>query len=209
MSFNFIVLYSMTIFIASIIPGPSMLLALTHGMQYGVRKTVSSALGNVSVTLLQASISIAGLGTILIASETIFHVIKWVGAAYLIFMGIRIFCSSNMTFSSGNPGFSAKSNSGKKMFLRAAVVTAGNPKAIVFFTAIFPQFIDPNSAYLSQSLILLGIGALIAFACFMIYAMGGQKIISLFSKTNIARFINKIIGGTFIGAGIGLAASNK
>ncbi len=209
MSFNFIVLYSMTVFIASIIPGPSMLLALTHGMQYGVRKTVSSALGNVAVTLLQASVSIAGLGTILIASETIFHVIKWVGAAYLIFMGIHIFCSSNMTFSSGNPGLSAKSNSAKKMFLQAAFVTAGNPKAIIFFTAIFPQFIDPDSAYLSQSFILLGIGALIAFACFMIYAVGGQKIISLFSKTNIARFLNKIIGGTFIGAGIGLAASNK
>ena len=209
MSFNFILLYSVTIFIASIIPGPSMLLALTHGMQYGVRKTVSSALGNVAVTVLQASVSIAGLGTILIASETIFHGIKWAGAAYLIFMGIRIFCSSDMTFSSSNPGISAKSNSARKMFLQAAFVTAGNPKAIVFFTAIFPQFIDPNSAYLSQFVILLGLGSLIAFACFMIYAISGQKIISLFSKTNIARLINKIIGGTFIGAGIGLAASNK
>ena len=209
MSFNFILLYSVTIFIASIIPGPSMLLALTHGMQYGVRKTVSSALGNVAVTVLQASVSIAGLGTILIASETIFHVIKWAGSAYLIFMGIRIFCSSNLTFSSSNPGISAKSNSARKMFLQAAFVTAGNPKAIVFFTAIFPQFIDPNSAYLSQFVILLGLGSLIAFACFMIYAISGQKIISLFSKTNMARLINKIIGGTFIGAGIGLAASNK
>jgi homoserine/homoserine lactone efflux protein len=209
MSFNFILLYSITIFVASIIPGPSMLLALTHGMQYGVRKTVSSALGNVAVTVLQASVSIAGLGTILIASETIFHVIKWAGAAYLIFMGIRIFCSSNMTFSSGNSGFSAKSNSARKMFLQAAFVTAGNPKAIVFFTAIFPQFIDPDSAYLSQSFILLSVGSLIAFVCFMLYAVGGQKIISLFSETNIARFINKIIGGTFVGAGIGLAASNR
>jgi homoserine/homoserine lactone efflux protein len=209
MTINFMVLYSMTIFIASIIPGPTMLLALTHGMHYGVKKTVSSALGNVAMTLIQASVSIAGLGTILIASETVFHMIKWVGAAYLIFMGIRIFCSSSMAPSSENDGLSAKSNSTRKMFLQAAIVTAGNPKAIVFFTAIFPQFIDPDSAYLSQSLILLSIGSLIAFVCFMLYAVGGQKIISLFSDTNIARFINKIIGGTFIGAGIGLAASNR
>ncbi len=209
MSFNFMVLYSMTIFVASIIPGPTMLLALTHGMQYGVKKTVPSALGNVAVTLIQASVSIAGLGTILIASETVFHVIKWAGAAYLIFMGIRIFCSSSMAPSSDDAGLSARSHSAGKMFLQAAIVTAGNPKALVFFTAIFPQFIDPNSAYLSQSLILLSIGSLIAFVCFMMYAVGGRKIISLFSETGIARFINKIIGGTFIGAGIGLAASNR
>ena len=138
MSFNFIVLYSMTVFIASIIPGPSMLLALTHGMQYGVRKTVSSAFGNVAVTVLQASVSIAGLGTILIASETVFHVIKWVGAAYLIFMGIRIFCMSNMTFSSGNPRLSAQSNSARKMFLQAALVTAGNPRPLFFYGHLPP-----------------------------------------------------------------------
>ncbi len=96
MSLNFIVLYSMTVFIASIIPGPSMLIALTHGMQYGAKKTIASALGNVTVTLLQALISIAGLGTILIASETIFHLIKWAGAAYLIYIGITIICSNRM-----------------------------------------------------------------------------------------------------------------
>lgn len=75
MSFSFILLFAMTVFIASIIPGPSMLLALTHGMQYGAKRTISSAVGNVTVTLIQASISIVGLGAILIASESIFHVI--------------------------------------------------------------------------------------------------------------------------------------
>ena len=61
------------------LPGPSMLLALTHGMQYGVKKTMASALGNVAVTLVQATVSIAGLGTVLIASEAVFHLIKWQG----------------------------------------------------------------------------------------------------------------------------------
>ena len=83
MSIHFILLFSLTVFVASIIPGPSMLLALTHGMKYGVRKTMASAMGNVTVTLIQATVSIAGLGTILIASETAFQIIKWSGAAYL------------------------------------------------------------------------------------------------------------------------------
>jgi threonine/homoserine/homoserine lactone efflux protein len=76
MSFNFLFIYLMTVFIASILPGPSMLLALTHGMNYGARRTLASAMGNVTVTLAQASISIAGLGAILVASEVVFNVIK-------------------------------------------------------------------------------------------------------------------------------------
>jgi homoserine/homoserine lactone efflux protein len=209
MSFNFILLFSMTVFVASIIPGPSMLLALTHGMQYGAKRTMASAMGNVTVTLIQASVSIAGLGTILIASETTFQIIKWAGAAYLIYMGISMLCSSKMSLSPNESNHTNQWNSLRRMYLQSAFVTAGNPKAIVFFTAVFPQFIDPNAAYLSQFCILLSICAFIAFNCFMIYAIGGQKIVSLFSKATVGKYIKRVIGGTFIGAGIGLAVSNK
>jgi len=209
MSFNFVLLFSMTVFVASIIPGPSMLLALTHGMQYGAKRTIASAMGNVTVTLIQASVSIAGLGTILIASETTFQLIKWAGAAYLIYMGIRMLCSSNMSLSPNELNHTNKWNSIKRMYLQAAFVTAGNPKAIVFFTAVFPQFIDPNAAYLSQFYILISICAFIAFNCFMIYAIGGQKIVSLLSKATIGKYIKRVIGSTFIGVGVGLAVSNK
>jgi threonine/homoserine/homoserine lactone efflux protein len=209
MSVSFILLYCMTVFIASIIPGPSMLLALTHGMQFGARRTTASALGNVTVTLMQAPISIAGLGTVLIASETVFHLIKWAGAAYLIYVGLGIFCSSKTSLSKGGVKQAATMKSMRKMYLQAALVTAGNPKAIVFFTAIFPQFIDPDAGYLIQSLTLLGLCAIIAFGCFMIYALCGQKIVSLFSSISVGKIINRIIGGSFIGAGIGLAASNR
>jgi len=209
MTLHFIFLYSMTVFIASILPGPSMLLALTHGMQYGARKTIASALGNVTVTLIQASISIAGLGTILVASESIFNLIKWAGAIYLIYIGLSLFFSSNLLISQHDADQPEKLHTLRKMFLQAALVTAGNPKAILFFTAIFPQFIDPDSAYLFQSCILLGLGSAIAFGCFMIYAISGQNVVSLFSKASIGKYLKRIIGSTFIGAGIGLAVSNK
>ena len=209
MSLNFILLFSMTVFVASIIPGPSMLLALTHGMHYGAKRTIASAMGNVTVTLIQASISIAGLGTILMASETIFQIIKWAGTAYLIYIGISIMFSSKMSLSSNEFNHSTKWNSLRRMYLQAALVTAGNPKAIVFFTAVFPQFIDHNAIYSSQLCLLMSICALIAFSCFMIYAMGGQKVVALFSKDTIGKYVKRVIGGTFIGAGIGLAASNK
>lgn len=209
MSFNFILLFTLTVFVASIIPGPSMLLALTHGMRYGIKRTIASAMGNVTVTVIQASVSIAGLGTILIASEATFQLIKWAGAAYLICMGISMLCSSKMSLSPSELNHTNQRNSLKRMYMQAVFVTAGNPKAIVFFTAVFPQFIDPNTAYLSQFCILISICAFIAFNCFMIYAIGGQKIVSLFSEATIGKYIKKVIGSTFIGAGIGLAASNK
>jgi len=209
MSVNFVLLYATTVFIASIIPGPSMLLALTHGMQFGARRSIASAMGNLSVTILQALISIAGLGTILIASEMAFQILKFVGAAYLVYIGISIFLSPTMSFTSDGENQIKHRVSLGKMFSQAAMVTAGNPKAIVFFTAIFPQFIDPGVGYIKQSFVLIGVGSIIAFSCFMLYAISGQKIVYLFSKASIGKYVNKIIGGSFIGAGIGLAASNK
>ena len=208
MSINFILLYAATVLIASIIPGPAMLLALTHGMQFGARRTIASAMGNLTVTIIQALISIAGLGTILITSETAFHVFKYAGAAYLIYIGVRLFLSREMSITSNDNKFRSNTSSGR-LFSQATMVTAGNPKAIVFFTAVFPQFIDPSSPYLPQSCILLSIGSVIAFSCFMLYAISGQKMIFLFSKASIGKYINRVIGGTFIGAGIGLAAGSK
>jgi len=209
MSFNLIMLFLLTVFVASIIPGPSMLLALTHGMRYGAKKTIASAMGNVTVTLVQASISLAGLGTILFSSEIIFQLIKWAGAVYLIYMGISMLRSSNMSLSPTQLNQSTKWYSLSEMYMQSAFVTAGNPKAIIFFTAVFPQFINPDAPFLSQFFILVSTCILSAFCCFMIYAIGGQKIASLFSNTRVMKYIQKTIGGTFIGAGIGLAVSNR
>jgi len=208
MSFNFILLFSMTVFIASIIPGPSMLLALTHGMNFGVKRTIASALGNVTVTMIQAAISIAGLGAVLMASETVFQVIKWAGAIYLIYMGVNLLRSSTTSLSPIELNHSENRNSLRKMYIQGAFVTAGNPKAIVFFTAIFPQFVDPDTAYLFQFCILLSICVFIAFTCFMMYAIAGSRIVSIFSSATVGKYIKRVIGGTFIGVGVGLAVSN-
>ena len=209
MTIEFLFVYSITVFVASIMPGPSMLLALTHGMKYGAKRTMASALGNVSITLIQAAISIAGLGAILLSSELLFNIIKLAGAAYLIYMGLSIWFSQSLVNLEKQNSRHPSKASLRKMYLQAAFVTAGNPKAIVFFTAVFPQFIDPDAAYIPQFVMLMGTGGVIAFGCFMTYAIGGQKMVTLFSRVTVSRYINKIIGGTFIGAGIGLVSSNR
>lgn len=209
MTFQLFLVFTITTFVASIMPGPSMLLALTHGMQYGAKKTMASAFGNLSVTLLQAAVSIAGLGAILLASEGLFNIIKWVGAAYLIYMGIGLWRAGNLTVIDNPVRHHCLRTPLRKLFLQGVWVTAGNPKAIIFFTAVFPQFIDPDIAFLPQFALLMGTGSVIAFSCFMIYAISGQKIIAVISKAAVGKYISRIMGGTFIGAGIGLAISKK
>ena len=209
MTLSFLLLYSATVFIASIIPGPSMLLALTHGMRFGARRTIASALGNIAVTLIQASVSFAGLGAILIASEEVFQVIKFAGAAYLIYMGVCMFLSAKTPFSQPGTSDSAAWESMRKMFVQSALVTAGNPKAIVFFTAVFPQFIDPNAAYLAQSLVLMSVCVIIAFICFMMYALCGEKVLSVFSEQTVGKYVKRVIGTTFIASGVSLAVSRR
>lgn len=209
MPHNSMTFYVATVFIASIIPGPSMLLALTHGMQFGAKRTLASAMGNLTVTLIQAFISIAGLGAILLASETAFQIIRFAGAGYLIYMGLGILISDKMSMKPNNHNRNHNAASPGKMYVQAAIVTAGNPKAIVFFAAVFPQFINPDMAYLPQFCFLMGTGSCIAFGCFMLYAISGQKIVSLFSHAAAGKCINRIVGSTFIGTGIALATGNK
>ena len=208
MTVDFWMIYAATVFIASIVPGPSMLLALTHGMKYGAGPAAASAMGNVTASLIQAGVSMAGLGAILTASATLFLAVKWAGAAYLIYLGLSIFCSPRVAVAPERRfNKEARSASVHRMFAQAFLVAAGNPKAIIFFTALFPQFIVPGGGTWQQVLLLLATLAVIAFVCFMIYAVGGEKMIALFSKGWFGRHVNRIVGTTFIGAGLGLLSS--
>ncbi len=204
------IIYITTVFIATIVPGPSMLLALNHGIFYGTKKTVVSALGNLVANLLMALISIAGLGAIIIASGTAFNIIKWVGAAYLIYIGVKTW-SAPVNDSEEESGISPESFSKKsslfKMFMDSFLIAAGNPKGIIFFTALFPQFIDLKSATSAQVVLIFIPLIIIAFGCFMLYAAFGNKITGFLKSKSPMKLLNKITGGTFIGIGMAVAVS--
>ena len=209
MSLDYLLVFAATVFVASIIPGPSMLLALTHGVCYGARKALVSALGNVTVTFFQSLISIVGLGAVLAASETAFQVIKWGGVAFLLYMGISIYISSKSSPLAVGPEAKQQDIPLRKMFLQSALVTAANPKAIVFFTAVFPQFINPEGAFIIQSVVLISVCTIVAFTCFMVYAICGQRLMSLLSKSTANKYFKRAVGGTFIGSSVALALSHR
>jgi len=209
MSFEFWLIYATTIFIVSIVPGPSTLLALTHGIRYGAGKALFSGLGNVVGTILQAGVSIAGLGVLLTACEPLFLVVKYAGAAYLVWLGIMVWRAPAENLDIDTNVVVKASKPAHKLFFDAFMVTLGNPKAIVFFSALFPQFLGTDGVTVLKCTVLLTTMAVLAFVVWMIYAFGGEKIAGTFRRFSIGRFVNKVLGGTFIGAGIGLAMSRR
>ena len=208
MSFEFWLFFCITVFVASIIPGPSMILALTHGIKYGFKRTIATAFGNVTATFLQAIISISGLSAILLASSTVFMIVKCLGALYLIYLGV-IFLFSKNSFDGIEKDRGCEKISLKKMFLQAFFVAFGNPKAIVFFTALFPQFIDLEKGTISQFVILMVSMCVIAFVCILIYAYCGKKITDLFASRSISGYLNKITGVSFISAGFAIIFQDR
>lgn len=210
MSLEFTLLYAFTVFVASITPGPSMMLALDHGIRYGARRTVVTALGNVTATLVQAGLSITGLSAILLNSEPVFNTIRYLGALYLVYIGIRTF------FASPSPGRTDGAQNDRsadvrlgRLFVEALCVTAGNPKAILFFTALFPQFIGHQGQTAMELFAALSILAAIAFLCFMIYAVFGERLVRLFQGSPIKNLFNRLVGVTLVGMGITLAAGRR
>jgi len=140
MQIGFLVTYLLTILIASISPGPGMLMAFNHGVKYGVKKSLMTALGVTIATSLQAIIAIAGLGVLLVQSEKIYFVIKSLGAFYLIYMGVKMLLSKSNDFIVESDTHK-KTKEAFELLRDSFVIGFGNPKAIVFFTALFPQFL--------------------------------------------------------------------
>ncbi len=204
---EFWVLYIITVFVASIIPGPSMLLALTHGLKYGTKISIATALGNTTASMIQATIAVTGLGIVLTTSTTLFMIIKYAGALYLIYLGIKLFKTPFHIESQNSP--KKEDVKLKKLFTEAFIVAASNPKALVFFTALFPQFINEGQNNLLHYSLLVLILGIIAFICMMIYSVSAYFIKDAFNKTSLSKYFGKVIGSLFISLGAGLALVRK
>lgn len=204
MNIEFYIIYVSVVFAASIIPGPSMLLALTHGIKYGYKSSISTALGNTSASVIQAIIAISGLSIILTSSQFLFEIIRYIGAVYLIYIGYMLFKTPmSQTFDEDDTSIDSASH--LSMFNQAFFVAISNPKAIIFFTALFPQFITDQNAPMSQYIFMTITLGLIAFICMMIYSLAGHKASNFFKTSKIGQYLNKITGGIFVGAGCAVA----
>jgi homoserine/homoserine lactone efflux protein len=203
--------YFFILFIATISPGPSMLLAMNHGVSHGIGYSVFSGIGNVAGNLLMAVVSIAGLGVVLVTSGMIFNVITWLGIFYLVFLGLKMIFGPVKAAVPNTPRGGAGWTGGRrsKLFLDGFIIAIGNPKGILFFVALFPQFINVQHASAAGFLIVFLTLAGVAFGCYMLYAVFGEKLSRLFRLQSFRKVFNRITGSLFIGMGLTMAFSKK
>ncbi|MCK5919244.1 MAG: LysE family translocator [Cocleimonas sp.] len=190
-------------------PGPAVLLAVTNSLNYGLRATFYSTLGNELGLLVIASLAILGLGAVLTTSTTLFLILKTIGAVYLIYLGIRQWRSKNKLFSPDAPQSHTQTQRDGVSFLQGFLVATTNPKAILFFTALFPQFITLDKPLTLQFSILIATFAFLSATALMGYGFLANRSKQWFSAGNRTLLFNRIFGGLFITLGIGLLQWNE
>ncbi|WP_417669560.1 LysE family translocator [Roseibium sp.] len=197
-----------TVLGVSLIPGPSTFMAFAHGATFGWGRSVYTALGNSTASLLQATAASAGLGVIITNSATLFLVIKYAGAVYLIYLGIQMWRSAALRVSLNSE---AEHHNGRpqKLFVGGFTVAISNPKAIAFFTALFPQFLSSDGngwMQLGMMVVLVGVGA---FAVALFYGCVGAWVRGLELSRSFMTRVHKTTGGLFVASGFGLAAARN
>ncbi len=185
-------------------PGPSIILGVVHSMNYGAKNTLFTALGDISANFIQMILVAVGLGVVIASSDVAFQLIRWFGIVTLIFMGAKMLLSKPKSLN-----FSQLCNtiSRRKLFLNGFLVAAGNPKAIIFFTAFFPQFIDPDKPLIGQLIIMCPTMAALDFIWVMLYALSAQRFLG-FMKSRPS-LLNNIGGSALLGASAFLAATSQ
>ena len=202
-------MYIMLVIIATSTPGPAVLFIMSNSTIHGWKKTVFIAFGNVIGLLCLGIIAVTGLGAILQTSEYIFNIIKYIGAAYLVYLGIKLILQKNSNFINVQDKINNTTISSKKVFLQAFAVAVSNPKAIVFLTALFPQFINIEESLIPQFSMLIGILMFFSFSFLMIYALLAHRAKNWLSKPNRMTIMNRTSGSVFIGFGALLATSSN
>lgn len=183
------------------IPGPAVILTIKNSIKYGYKISITNILGNFLAMVILASISAIGLGAIILASQTLFLVMKILGCIYLVYLGIKIWTSP---FETKKVDSKIDKKDLFSIFQEGFYIGLSNPKAIAFFTALFPQFIDPNREYLFQFVTLILTIEGISFIILLTYALLAFRFTEYLSSEKISKQFNKLTGAAFIGFGAAL-----
>jgi homoserine/homoserine lactone efflux protein len=183
----------------SLSPGPNGLLALTHGALHGSRKALFTIAGGAIGFVAVIALSMFGIGALLKASLTWLAILKWTGGAYLVWLGIQVWRSPAIGFEADG---AAETRSGLSMFQQGALSAVTNPKAVLFFTAFLPQFIDPAASLVLQFAIMAGTFAVIEIATEIFIASMAHRISPWLAR--VGRRFNQACGGVFIAIGVAL-----
>jgi threonine/homoserine/homoserine lactone efflux protein len=200
--------YALAISVLTASPGPMVLLCITTSVKDGFSPSLYVAIGGLIAIIGILTLSFTGLGLIVMSSQILFDSIKYAGAAYLIYLGYLALTSKEESYNFQKQT-SLNTKDKYKLFFKGFLTGASNPKALVFFIALLPQFINPNEPLLIQYLILVITFAIPEILWLIFYSYMGAKSSNWFLQKGRAKFFNRITGGVFVGAGVLLSTSSK
>ncbi|MBQ0710569.1 MULTISPECIES: LysE family translocator [unclassified Ochrobactrum] len=202
MSIEIWLAFSAASLVLLVIPGPTVLLVVSYALGQGWKAAFPMALGVALGDFTAMTLSMLGVGALLAASATVFTVVKWAGAAYLVWLGIKLFraggaLQANAWHDKVHP---------MRMLVHAWLVTALNPKSITFFVAFLPQFLSPHRDFLTQMLVFESTFLVLAFLNAFAYALLATRARRFFSSERALSIFNRAGGTLLIGAGVATAS---
>lgn len=200
MTFTTYLLYLASVAVLVITPGPTMLMSITNAASHGAVRALISSAGSVTAVLGVMLLSAMGLGALLAASDVAFTVLKVIGAGYLIYLGVSTFLSADRAVFAVTEA-DASLKSARSLFVQGWLVGASNPKALLFFAAFFPQFINPNADGVSQFAILAASFVVIEFSVLSLCCVFAARLAPWLRKPGRARWFNRASGSLFAGMG--------
>lgn len=192
-----ILAFAFVAFIGIATPGPTVLLALTNGSRYGVKRATAGMIGAVLSDFVLIGAVALGLGALLAASEFWFTVVKWLGAAYLAFLGLMLLRSKGTVQVATDGNGPGNTVSALAIFLKSFLVAVTNPKGYLFFTAFLPQFIDPTVPQAPQYAVLALVFASVDLVVMFGYALLGSRA-AAFLKRSGAVWLDRVCGGALL-----------
>ena len=206
MSIRLLLVFAVTEFLLCLTPGPAVLLVVSQGVRSGFKSGQRGILGILAGNAVYFVLSALGLGALLMSSAVLFQIIKWVGAAYLVFVGLKMLFAKGAA-TAGCLAIEAKPS--MRLFSEGLVTQLSNPKAIVFFSALLPQFLSPNGGVLEQFAILGMVSLGIELCVLLTYGWAAERGSRIIFKGRFSVLTDRIAGGFLIGAGLGLAATRR
>ena len=185
------------------VPGPAVILTIRNSLRHGYKVSIANILGNFTAMVILVTLSAAGLGAIILSSSFLFSVVKVLGCVYLVYLGVKALSAPHVIETGLHNPINGKGGI-FSVFKEGFVVGLANPKAIAFFTALFPQFIDPSRAYVPQFLTLILTIEGISFVVLSSYALMSSVVSPYLSKSGLMNAFNRLTGVLFIGFGVAL-----
>jgi threonine/homoserine/homoserine lactone efflux protein len=186
-------------------PGPAVLFVLSHGLRHGGRRSLWANLGILSGNAFYFLLSATGLGALIVTWHGLFTAVKWGGAAYLIYLGLRLLLAPGDGASALAP---AEQRRGWGIVRQGFILQAANPKALLFFIALLPQFIDPAGSIPLQVGILAVSSIAVEFIVLAGYGLAAGRLSAWAQRPTIARAADRTAGCLLLGAGVCLGLSS-